>query len=41
MTIRFLKDAPFKSSHRVYLAIKLLVLALATFIAPHYLFEVV
>jgi hypothetical protein len=41
MTIRFLKDAPFKGSHGVYLAIKLIVLVLAVLLALHFLFGVV
>jgi hypothetical protein len=39
--IRFLKDAPFKGSHGVYLDIKLLVLALAVLLALHFFFGVV
>ncbi|MGC1711916.1 MAG: hypothetical protein WA717_10025 [Methyloceanibacter sp.] len=39
--IRFLKDAPFKGSHGVYLVIKLAVLALAVLLALHFLFGVV
>ena len=39
--IRFLKDAPFKGSHGVYLAIKFAVLALAILLAMHFLFGVV
>ena len=39
--ISFLKDAPFKGSHGVYLAIKLVVLALAILLALHFLFGVV
>lgn len=37
----FLKDVPFKGSRRVYLAIKLIVLALAIWLALHFLFGVV
>ena len=37
----FLKDVPFKGSRRVYLAIKLIVLALAVWLALHFLFGVV
>jgi hypothetical protein len=37
----FLQDVPFKGSHRVYLAIKLAVLALAILLALHFLFGVV
>jgi hypothetical protein len=37
----FLRDVPFKGSRRVYLAIKLLVLALAILIALHFFFGVV
>jgi hypothetical protein len=36
MTIRFLKDAPFKGSHGVYFAIKLAVLVLAVLLALHF-----
>jgi hypothetical protein len=39
--MKFLKDAPFKGSHGVYLAIKLAVLALAVLLALHFLFGVV
>jgi hypothetical protein len=41
MTIRLLKDAPFKGSHGVYLAIKFTVLALAVLLALHFIFGVV
>ena len=41
MTIRFLKDAPFKGSQGVYLAIKLIVLVLAVLLALHFFFGVV
>ncbi|MGE5261186.1 MAG: hypothetical protein ACM3MH_09970 [Actinomycetota bacterium] len=41
MTIRFLKDAPFKGSHGVYFVIKLAVLVLALLLALHFLFNVV
>jgi hypothetical protein len=41
MTIRFLKDAPFKGSHGVYFAIKIAVLAIALLLALHFLFNVV
>ena len=41
MTIRVLKDAPFKGSHGVYFAIKLAVLLLALPLALHFLFNVV
>jgi hypothetical protein len=37
----FLSDVPFKGSRRVYLAIKLAVLALAVLLALHFLFGVV
>ncbi|MGH6866979.1 MAG: hypothetical protein ACREDO_12620 [Methyloceanibacter sp.] len=37
----FLKDVPFKGSRRVYLAIKLLVLALAVMLALQFFFGVV
>ena len=37
----FLSDMPFKGSRRVYLAIKLVVLALAIWLALHFLFGVV
>jgi hypothetical protein len=39
--MKFLKDAPFKGSHGVYLVIKLAVLALAVLLALHFLFGVV
>ena len=39
--IRFLKDAPFKGSHGVYLAIKLVVIALAALLALHFVFGVI
>jgi hypothetical protein len=39
--IRFVKDAPFKGSHGVYLAIALAVLALAGLLTLHFLFGVV
>jgi hypothetical protein len=38
---QFLKDLPFKGSRPVYLAIKLVVLALAILLALHFLFGVV
>lgn len=38
---QFLKDVPFKGSRRVYLVIKLAVLALAILLALHFLFGVV
>ena len=38
---QFLKDVPFKGSRRVYLAIKLVVLALAILLALHIIFGVV
>lgn len=38
---RFLKDVPFVGSRRVYLAIKLLVLALIVLVALHFVFGVV
>jgi hypothetical protein len=41
MTIRFLKDAPFKGSHGVYFVIKLVILVLAVLLALHFLFGVV
>ena len=41
MTIRFLKDAPFKGSHGVYFVIKLVVLVIALLLALHFLFNVV
>jgi len=41
MTIRFLKDAPFKGSHGVYFAIKIAVLLLALVLVLHFLFNVV
>jgi hypothetical protein len=34
--MEFLKDVPFKGSRRVYLAIKLAVLALAVLLALHF-----
>ncbi len=37
----FLGDVPFKGSRRVYLAIKLAVLALGILLALHFLFGVV
>jgi hypothetical protein len=37
----FLKDVPFKGSRRVYLAIKLIVLALGLLLALHFFFGVV
>jgi hypothetical protein len=37
----FLSDVPFKGSRRVYLVIKLAVLALAVLLALHFLFGVV
>jgi hypothetical protein len=37
----FLKDMPFKGSRRVYLAIKLIVLALGLLLALHFFFGVV
>lgn len=37
----FLSDVPFRGSRRVYLAIKLAVLALAVLLALHFLFGVV
>ncbi len=39
--IQFLKDVPFKGSRRVYLAIKLIVLALGVRLALHFYFGVV
>jgi hypothetical protein len=39
--IQFLKDMPFKGSRRVYLAIKLIVLALGLLLALHFFFGVV
>jgi hypothetical protein len=39
--IQFLKDVPFKDSRRVYLAIKLIVLALGVLLALHFYFGVV
>ena len=36
--IKFLKDAPFKRSHGVYFAIKLVVIALAALLALHFVF---
>ena len=39
--IQFLKDVPFKGSRRVYLAIKLIVLALGLLLALHFFFGVV
>ena len=41
MTIRFLKEAPFKGSHGVYFAIKLGVIVLAILLALHFFFGVV
>ena len=38
---QFLKDVPFKGSRRVYLAIKLIVLALGLLLALHFFFGVV
>jgi hypothetical protein len=38
---QFLKDVPFKGSRRVYIAIKLIVLALAVWLALHFIFGVV
>ena len=38
---QFLKDVPFKGSQRVYLAIKLIVLALGVLLALHFFFGVV
>ena len=37
----FLEDVPFKKSRRVYLMIKLVVLALAVLLALHFFFGVV
>jgi hypothetical protein len=39
--IQFLKDVPFKGSRRVYLAIKLIVLALGVLLALHFYFGMV
>jgi hypothetical protein len=39
--IQFLKDVPFKGSRRVYLTIKLIVLALGVLLALHFYFGVV
>jgi hypothetical protein len=38
--IKFLDDAPFKGSHGVYFAIKMLVIALAVLLALHFVFGV-
>jgi hypothetical protein len=39
--IQFLKDVPFKGSRCVYLAIKLIVLALGVLLALHFYFGMV
>jgi hypothetical protein len=38
--MKFFEDAPFKGSHGVYFAIKMLVIALAVLVAAHFLFGV-
>jgi hypothetical protein len=38
--IKFMKDAPFRGSHGVYFAIKMLVIVLAVLVAAHFIFGV-
>jgi hypothetical protein len=39
--MKFFDDVPFKGSHGVYFAIKLLVIALAVLLALHFVFGVI
>ncbi len=39
--MKFFDDAPFKGSHGVYFAIKMLVIALGVLLALHFVFGVV